>query len=99
MEERLVTAEKKLIPYSVYLPKDYHDKISELAKQRKASGMIRDAICMILDGGDQYQSGYKQGVRDAIKCVRKVSELKNIAYKGKYLDDLIIDQIEQLEMK
>jgi hypothetical protein len=28
---------KKLIPYSVYLPVEYHDKIKELAKQRKAS--------------------------------------------------------------
>ena len=99
MEEKLKVIEKKLIPYSVYLPKDYHDKISELAKQRKASGMIRDAICMILDGGDQYQSGYNQGIRDAVKYVRKISELKIIAYKDKYLDDLVVEQIEQLEMK
>jgi hypothetical protein len=27
----------KLIPYSVYLPPDYYEKIKELAKKRKAS--------------------------------------------------------------
>ena len=43
---------KKMIPYSVYLPAEYHDKIRELAKERKASGTVRDAIQMILDGDD-----------------------------------------------
>jgi hypothetical protein len=90
---------EKLIPYSVYLPKDYHEKIRELAKERKASGMIRDAICMILDGGDQYKSGYNQGLRDSIKYVRKIPDLKIIAIKGKYIDDIVVQQIEQLEIK
>lgn len=88
----------KLIPYSVYLPKEYHEKISALAKQRKASGMIRDSICMILDGGDQYKSGYNQGIRDAAKAVKRISELKVIAYKGKYMDTLVLDQLDQLEI-
>jgi len=88
--------EKKLIPYSVYLPKAYHERISALAKERKASGMIRDAICMILDGGDQYKSGYNQGIRDAEKAVSKIAELKLIAYKGKYMDTLVLDQLDQL---
>jgi len=90
--------EKKLVPYSVYLPKDYHDRIKELAKERKASGMVRDAIMMILDGGDAYKSGYNQGVRDAVKAVKKVEDLKIVAIRGKYLDDKVIDQIEQLEI-
>jgi bisphosphoglycerate-independent phosphoglycerate mutase (AlkP superfamily) len=90
---------EKLIPYSVYLPKDYHEKIRELAKERKASGMIRDAICMILDGGDQYKSGYNQGLRDSIKYVRKIQDLKIIAIRGRYVDDIVAQQIEQLEIK
>ena len=88
----------KLVPYSVYLPKEYHDRISAFAKERKASGMIRDAICMILDGGDQYKSGYNQGIRDAAKAVKRISELKVIAYKGKYMDTLVLDQLDQLEI-
>ena len=58
--------------------------------------MIRDAICMILDGGDQYKSGYNQGVRDSEKAVSKIAELKLIAYKGKYMDTLVLDQLDQL---
>jgi hypothetical protein len=99
MEEKLEHIEKKLIPYSVYLPKDYHDRIRELAKERRASSMIRDAICMILDGNDQYRAGYNQGLRDAIKYIRKIPEVKYIAYKGKYLDNIVVEQIEQLEIK
>jgi hypothetical protein len=89
---------KAMVPYSVYLPKEYHDRISVFAKERKASGMIRDAICMILDGGDQYKSGYNQGLRDAAKAVNKLSPLKDIAYKGKYIDTSILEVLEQLEL-
>ena len=61
--------------------------------------MIRDAICMILDGGDHYNSGYNQGVRDAAKAISKITILKEIAHKGQYLDSLVIDQLELLEIK
>jgi len=90
---------RKLIPYSVYLPREYHDRISHLAKERKASGLIRDAIMMILDGGDHYKSGYNQGIRDSIKYVRKMNELSNFSYKGTTMDELVVGQLEQLEMK
>lgn len=89
---------RNMVPYSVYLPKDYHDKISALAKKRQASGVIRDAICMILDGGDQYKAGYTKGIRDAIKAVTKIPELQIIAYKGKYMDTFVLDNLEQLEL-
>ena len=92
MEEQL----KKLIPYSVYLPREYHSRISKLAKQRKASALIRDAICMMLDGSDQYHSGYNQGLRDAIKTVKKIDNLKNFSFKGIGLDDIVVEQIELL---
>lgn len=91
--------DKKLIPYSVYLPQKYHDKIKELAKERKASSMIRDAICMILDGGDAYKSGYNQGLRDAVKQVDALKEIEHIAIRGKYLNDVLADAINELEMK
>jgi len=89
--------DRKLIPYSVYLPKAYHDKISELAKQRRASGLIRDAICMMLDGGDQYRSGYNQAIRDIVSQINKVKEIKDFAYKGLSLDEIVLKQIGQLE--
>jgi hypothetical protein len=89
--------DRKLIPYSVYLPKAYHDKISELAKQRRASGLIRDAICMMLDGGDQYRSGYNQAIRDIVSQINKAKEIKDFAYKGLSLDKIVLKQIGQLE--
>jgi hypothetical protein len=38
--------DKKLVPYSVYLPIEQHIKLKDLAKSRKASALIRDAITM-----------------------------------------------------
>jgi predicted transcriptional regulator len=90
--------ERKMIPYSVYLPKEHHARLTKLAKERKASALIRDAICVLLDGGDQYKAGYNQGLRDAAKSVTKVNIFKEIAYKGKYIDTLVTEIIEQLEM-
>ena len=54
---------------------------------------------MILDGGDHYQSGYNQGIRDSIKYVSKIPALKLIAYQNKYLDSMVIEQLELLERK
>lgn len=90
--------EKKLIPYSVYLPKEYHDRISLLAKKRQASSMIRNAICEGMDGGDQRKHGYNQALKDLKKAISKIAIFKEIAYKGKYIDTLILEILEQLEM-
>ena len=35
---------KKLVPYSVYLPVEYHSKLKAVAKERKASAMMRPGI-------------------------------------------------------
>jgi hypothetical protein len=85
---------KKLIPYSVYLPVEYHAKIKELAKQRLASSMVRDAICMIVDGNDTYAAGYNKALADAIKVI---DSCKDIAVRGKYLSDTLADQLKMLE--
>lgn len=88
---------KKLIPYSVYLPAKYHDKIKELAQERKASSTVRDAIQMILDGNDSYKAGYAKAIKDSIKIVDGCKEIEHIAIKGRYLSEVLIDQLEQLE--
>jgi len=84
----------KLIPYSVYLPPEYYDQIKELAKERKASSMVRDAICMIMDGGDQFKAGYNRGLEDAAKVVMKNRELKNAG--GDYLKEILEQNIKRL---
>jgi len=84
---------EKLIPYSVYLPKAYHDKLRAYAEQRKASSVVRDSICMMLDGGDLYKSGYKKGLDDAIKQLDHCKEINFINIKGKYLADFLAEKI------
>jgi hypothetical protein len=90
---------KKLIPYSVYLPRDYHDKIKELAKQRKASALIRDAIVMLMDGDDTYRSGYNKALRDAAQVVYDCQEAQMVAVKGRDLGAILTDRINALEVK
>lgn len=90
---------KKLVPYSVYLPREYHDKLKEVAKERKASAMIRDAIMMLLDGDDAYQSGYNKGLRDAAKIVYDCEEAQMVAVKGRDLGAILTDRINELEVK
>lgn len=87
---------KNLIPYSVYLPVEYHNKIKELAKERKASSTVRDAICMILDGNDNYKAGYTKAINDSVRVIRACKDIKIIAIRGKYLDNFLAEQIEQL---
>jgi len=87
----------KKIPYSVYLEPEYYEKIKDLAKQRQASNMVRNAICMLIDGGDVFKSGYNKGVKDSIKVIDKCKEIEHIAVKGKYLNDVLADQLKELE--
>lgn len=90
---------KKLIPYSVYLPRDYHDKIKELAKQRKASALIRDAIMMLMDGSDTFKGGYNKALRDAAQVVYECPEAQMVAVKGRDLGAILTDRINALEVK
>ena len=90
---------KKLVPYSLYLPQEYYKKLKEAAKDRKASSLVRDAIIMILDGGDAYNSGYNKAIRDAAKVVYDNQEAQMIAIKGKDLGSILTEQIEALEIK
>jgi hypothetical protein len=88
---------KKLVPYSVYLPVEYYNKIKEFAKDRKASGMVRDAIIMSIEGGDAFTSGYKKGLRDAVTAVDNCKEIEVIAINGRYLSDILAEQINAME--
>ena len=91
--------QKKLVPYSVYLPVEMHSKLREAARSRKASILIRDAITMIIDGHDAYTSGYNKAVKDAAQLIYDCPEAQMIAIKGKDLGSILTDQIESLEIK
>jgi len=91
--------ERKLIPYSVYLPIELYRKLKKLAKERKAASLIRDAIAMMLDGNDAYTSGYNKACKDAAKLVYDCEEAQMIAIKGKDLGSILTEKIEALEIK
>jgi bisphosphoglycerate-independent phosphoglycerate mutase (AlkP superfamily) len=76
---------------------EYHEKIKELAKERKASSTVRDAICMILDGDDSYKAGYNKAIKDVTRVIRSCKEIEIVAVRGKYLDVLLVEQVEQLK--
>jgi predicted DNA-binding protein len=90
---------KKLIPYSVYLPPEYYERIKQAAKNRQASSMVRDAIVMMLDGGDVYKSGYNKAIRDAAKVIYDCKEAQMVAVRGRDLGALLTEQINELTEK
>ena len=90
---------KKLVPYSLYIPQEHHEKLKAAAKDRKASVLIRDAIAMIFDGGDAYKSGYNQALRDAAKIIYDCKEAQMVAVKGRDIGDLLAELVEGLEKK
>jgi hypothetical protein len=90
---------RKLIPYSVYLPPEYYDRIKLVAKHRQASSLVRDAILMMLDGGDVFKSGYNKAIRDSTKVIYDCKEAQMVAVKGRDLGAILTDQINELVMK
>jgi hypothetical protein len=91
--------EKKLVPYSVYLPAEYYKKLKAAAKDRKASSIVRDAIVMILDGEAPYKSGYNRGIREAAKVVFDCKEAQMVAVNKRDIGAILSEQISLLELK
>jgi hypothetical protein len=90
---------KKLIPYSVYLPPEHHKMLKKAAKERKASSLVRDAIVMLLDGGDVFKSGYNKGIQEAADVIYNCKEAQMIAVNRRDLGVILSEQIKLLEMK
>lgn len=88
--------EKKMIPYSVYLPEELHGKLRELGKNRKAAGIVRDALEMMLSGSDLYSSGYNKGIDEASKAIYDCKEAQMIAVQGKDLGVVLSERINAL---
>jgi metal-responsive CopG/Arc/MetJ family transcriptional regulator len=88
----------KLIPYSVYLPSDLHKKLKSLARDRKASELIRNAIQMIIDGNTAYNSGYNKALKDTIKVINNNESAITISVHGILIADNLISDIKTLEV-
>ncbi len=87
---------KRLIPYSVHLSEDVYLKLKEVAKDRKASALVRDAITMILEGNDAFDSGYLKGVRDCVKIVNENQNAAAVSFHGNSLAVELVDQMYDL---
>jgi len=88
----------KLTPYSVYLPSDLHKKLKTLAKDRKASELIRNAIQMIIDGNTAYNSGYNKALKDTIKIINNNEKAITISMYGNTIAHDLISDIKTLEI-
>jgi len=84
---------KRLIPYSVHLPENIHAKLKEAAGKRKASGLVRDAITMIIEGDDAFNAGYNKAIRDVIATTHSDAWCKTVGIHGQsfsyYLEDVL----------
>jgi len=89
--------EKKMIPYSLYLPSDLFQKVKDLARERKAAPLIRDAIGMVLNGQDLFNAGYNKAITDAAKVIYENKEAQMIAVNGRDLGAILTEQIKLLE--
>jgi hypothetical protein len=90
-------SDDNLVPYSLYLPRKQINQLKVMAKNRKASSFIRDALIMALEKNDAFTSGYNKGLRDACKAVADIKESNMIVIKGKPLSEVLIEQIHMLE--
>jgi len=88
--------EKKLIPYSVYLPEPIFDQLKLAARRRKASKIVRNAVIAYLNGSDSRVSGYTEGINDAIQVVQNNKAARSISYNGDVIADAITTKLETL---
>ena len=84
---------KRLIPYSVHLPEDIHAKLKIVAGNRKASGLVRDAITMIIEGDDAFNAGYNKAIRDVISVFHSDQWCKVLGIEGQSMAYYLQDQI------
>lgn len=87
---------KRMIPYSVHLREDIYLKLKEIAKDRKATALVRDAITMIVEGDDSFHGGYKKAVRDVVGLIQFDEWAGSIGIGGQSISDRLITKIERL---
>jgi len=90
---------KKLIPYSVHLREDIYKKLKSAAGERKASSLVRDAITMIIEGDDEFNSGYNKAIKDCISIIRKNQEANLVAVDGDSIAEILVEKISNLAIK
>jgi len=80
---------EKLIPYSVHLPPALHKKLKAAAKDRKASGLVRDALTAMLENRGQYEQGYEAGLLAALEAVKVHPLLHSLQWQGESMSEIV----------
>lgn len=88
---------EKLIPYSLYLYPEHVQKMRKLAKDRKASAFIRDALIAAFDKTDDYKTGYNKGLRAACDVIKNTKQTQMILVQDEPLDKFLTKQLRDLE--
>lgn len=87
---------KRLIPYSVHLTPEIYEKLKEVAQERRASKMVRDAITMIISGKDEYNSGYNKALDDVAQAINTDEYLNIIGIEDEPISGRICKQLMML---
>lgn len=93
--------DQRLIPYSVYLPKDLIDEMRKVAKSRGASEYIRNSIANAIAGNNAYAKGFNAGIIEARDVVLANVDANSllIGKDKRPLADVLADSIEALHVK
>ncbi len=88
--------EKRLIPYSVHLPENVFALIKQAAGERKAAGMVREAIVSFFEKRDLFDQGYQAGIEASLKKVTQHKIANAIAYDNVSIADDLSKDIQSL---
>ena len=63
---------KNLVPYTVYIPRKYADKMKVMAEKRNASKLIRQAVIEVLEGKElTLHKGYQLAIETITTMAKK----------------------------
>jgi hypothetical protein len=88
---------EKLIPYTVHLPPELHRKLKRAARDRKAAGIVREALTAHLDGLDSYGAGLKAGIRKSREEVGLHPLLVNLKWKDESMSEIVDRLLENID--
>ena len=88
---------EKLIPYTVHLPPELHRKLKRAARDRKAAGIVREALTAHLDGLDAYGAGLKAGIRKSREEVGLHPLLVNLKWKDESMSKIVDRLLENID--
>ena len=93
--------DQRLIPYSVYLPKDLIDEMRKVAKSRGASEYIRNAIANSIAGNNAYSKGLNEGLSEAVDVVLSNPDANSllVGKEKKALATVLAESIKNLQVR